>query len=417
MNEFDYRDNELFAEDMPVAALAARFGTPLFVYSRRHLQEQYRLLRDTMADVDPLICFAVKSNTSAAVMDVLAREGAGADVVSSGELYRTRQVGLDPSKTVFAGVGKTVSEIEYALRTNILCFTVESEGELERISECAQRLNTTARVDIRVNPDVDPMTHKYTSTGKKETKFGVDLDRALRAYAIAVRLPRIEITGIHMHLGSPIMSITPYLEALEKIAPLCRELKAMHANFQHIDIGGGFGIPYRPTEEPFDLDVFASAVIPRLQELGLKVIMEPGRFLTGNAGILVTKVQYIKENPLKSFVIVDAAMNDLLRPALYEAYHHILPVNRTSERVFGDVVGPVCESADFLAADRDLPAVAQDDLLAVMGAGAYGYVMASTYNSRGRAAEVMVSGGRAELVRERETWVDLIKGERVPEWT
>lgn len=220
-----------------------------------------------------------------------------------------------------------------------------------------------------------------------------------------------------MHLGSPIMSITPYLEALEKIAPLCRELKAMHANFQHIDIGGGFGIPYRPTEEPFDLDVFASAVIPRLQELGLKVIMEPGRFLTGNAGILVTKVQYIKENPLKSFVIVDAAMNDLLRPALYEAYHHILPVNRTSERVFGDVVGPVCESADFLAADRDLPAVAQDDLLAVMGAGAYGYVMASTYNSRGRAAEVMVSGGRAELVRERETWVDLIKGERVPEWT
>ena len=278
MNEFDYRDNELFAEDIPVAELAARYGTPLFVYSRRHLQEQYRQLRDAMAAVDPLICFAVKSNTNAAVMDVLAREGAGADVVSSGELYRTQQVGMDPSKIVFAGVGKTVREIEYALQTNIMCFTVESEAELERISECAQRLNTTARVDIRVNPDVDPKTHKYTNTGKKETKFGVDLERALRAYAIAVRLPRVEIAGIHMHLGSPIMSITPYLEALEKIAPLCRELKTRHSTFRHIDIGGGFGIPYRPAEEPFDLDVFAAAAIPRLQELGLQVLMEPGGF-------------------------------------------------------------------------------------------------------------------------------------------
>jgi diaminopimelate decarboxylase len=414
--DFTYRNRELHAEDVAVAALARDHGTPLYIYSRSHLQRQYRAVARALRELDPLICFAVKSNTSAAVIATFAAEGAGADVVSAGEIHRAQAAGIPAGKMVFAGVGKTVAEIEYALRQGILCFTVESEPELDRISACATRLGLTARVDIRVNPDVDPKTHKYTSTGKKENKFGVDLERAVRAYEQADRLPGLAIAGMHMHIGSPIMSVQPYAEALEKVVPICRELKRRYPTFQHLDIGGGLGIAYRPDQDPFDLDAFARTVTPYLKDLGLKIILEPGRFLTGNAGILVTEVQYRKRNPFKEFVVIDAAMNDLIRPALYQGYHHVIPVRETDQTVFGDLVGPVCESGDFLAQDRDLPAVQPGELLAVLGAGAYAYAMASTYNSRGRPAEIMVAGDRAELVRVRESWDDLVRGERLPEW-
>lgn len=416
MNEFSYRSGRLFAEDVSVADLASSYGTPLYVYSRSHLQSQFRALKKVMAPVNPLICYAVKANTNAAVIQTFAAEGAGADVVSGGELFRARKAGVSADKIVFAGVGKNETEIAYALRENILYFTVESEPELERISAVAKRNGLTGRIAIRVNPDVDPKTHKYTSTGKKENKFGVDLERAMKAYELAARLPNLEITSIHMHLGSPIMTKDPYEEALHKVKDLCADLKKEFSTFRHIDIGGGLGIAYRPTDKPFDLDAFAAAVIPPLKDLGLTVSMEPGRFLVGNAGILVTRVEYIKDNPFKKFIVMDAAMNDLIRPALYEAYHEIKPVDERAETIFGDLVGPICESGDFYASNRDLPAVGQGDLLAVMSAGAYGYAMASTYNSRGRAAEVMVQGSRHELVRERETLEDVVRGERLPAW-
>lgn len=416
MDSFKYSNGELFAEGVAVAELAERYGTPLYVYSRGHLRSQFQALQAAMAEVNPLICYAVKASSSAAIISTFAELGAGADVVSGGELYRARRAGVPANRIVFAGVGKTEAEIEYALKEGILYFTVESEPELSRISSCAQRLGAVGRIAIRVNPDVDPKTHKYTSTGKKENKFGVDLERAFAAYELAARLPNLELTSMHMHLGSPIMSSDPYSEALAKVKDLCLDLKARFPTFRHIDIGGGLGIAYRPTDNPFDLNAFATAVIPPLKELGLTVSMEPGRFLVGNAGILVTRIQYVKENPFKKFVIVDAAMNDLIRPALYQAYHHIQPVRETKETLLGDVVGPVCESGDFLAQDRELPAAQQGDLLAVMSAGAYAFAMASNYNSRPLLAEVMVSGARHELIRERESVADLVRGERIPRW-
>lgn len=416
MESFLYRNGELFAEGVAVSELAERYGTPLYIYSRGHLRSQFQALQSAMAEVNPLICYAVKASSSAAIISTFAELGAGADVVSGGELYRARRAGVSASKIVFAGVGKTESEIEYALKEGILYFTVESEPELERISACAKKLGTVGRIAIRVNPDVDPKTHKYTSTGKKENKFGVNLERAFEAYELAARLPNLELTSLHMHLGSPIMTSDPYSEALAKVKELCLNLKARFPTFRHIDIGGGLGIAYRPTDNPFDLHAFAKAVIPPLKELGLTVSMEPGRFLVGNAGILVTRVQYVKENPFKKFVIVDAAMNDLIRPALYQAYHHIQPVRETTETLLGDVVGPVCESGDFFAQDREIPAAKQGDLLAVMSAGAYAFAMASNYNSRPLLAEVMVSGTRHELIREREALEDLVRGERTPTW-
>lgn len=416
MEGFTYRSGILHAEEVSAVDLAETYGTPLYVYSRGYLRHQFRRVREAFAEIDPLICFAVKANTSAAVIHTFAAEGAGADVVSGGELFRARRAGIPADRIVFAGVGKTAEEIEYAIREEILGFTVESEAELHRISECAVRIGGTARVDIRVNPDVDPKTHKYTSTGKKENKFGVDLERAVKAYELAARLPGIEIVGLHMHIGSPVMSIDPYVEALERIAPVVRELKAAYPTLRHLDIGGGLGIRYRDEQEDLDPVHLAKALVPTLKELDLKVLLEPGRFLTGNAGILLTRVQYLKEGPEKTFVIMDAAMNDLIRPALYEAYHKILPVRETEETLLGDLVGPVCESGDFFAQNRELPAVQAGELLAVMSAGAYGYVMASNYNSRGRPAEVMVSGGTAKLVQRRETWDDLVAGETVPAW-
>jgi diaminopimelate decarboxylase len=415
--EFHYQEGTLHAEGVSVATLAETYGTPLYVYSRAHLYRRFRTLAEAMRPLDPLICFAVKANSSAAVIAEFAAMGAGADVVSAGEIFRAERAGIPPSRMVFAGVGKTEAEIAYALGRDILSFTVESEPELERISAVASRLGVVGRVDIRVNPDVDPRTHKYTSTGKGENKFGVDLERARRAYALAARLPGLEIAGMHMHLGSPIMEVRPYAEALAKVVPLCRELQARYPTFRHLDIGGGLGIAYRPDQADFDLSAYAETVIAALDGLDLRILLEPGRSLTGNAGILVTQVQYLKDNPFRQFVIADAGMNDLIRPALYQAYHHVVPVRAGNDTAFGDLVGPVCESGDFLAQERDLPVVAPGDYLAVLGAGAYGYVMASNYNSRGRPAEVMVSGDRAEPVRARETWEDLVRGESLPDWS
>ncbi len=413
---FTYRDGELYVDEIPVRELAEIYGTPCYIYSQTHFESQYRALAGALSEHDPLLFFAMKSNSNAAVIRTFANLGAGADVVSGGELVRARRAGVPADRIVFAGVGKTVEEIDLALDAEILYFTVESEPELERLSERAVALEKTARIAIRVNPDVDPKTHKYTSTGKRENKFGVDLDRARRAYERAAGLPGIEIAGIHMHLGSPLMSTDPYVEALEKMAPVCRELKAAYESFRHLDIGGGLGIAYKPEDQAPTPDAFARAVGPHLRELGLSVGLEPGRFLTGNGGILVTRVEYVKENPFKKFTIVDAAMNDLLRPALYEAHHEIQPVRDTGGKVFGDIVGPVCESGDFMANNRDLPAAGQGDLLAVMSAGAYGFVMASNYNSRPFPPEILVHGDRHAGVRKRQTLDDLFADESIPDW-
>lgn len=409
---FNMKKGVLHAEEVPVPELATAYGTPLYIYSQSHLQSQYRALATALEDLKPSIFYAVKANSNAAVIQTLAQEGAGADVVSRGELFRARRAGIPANKIAFAGVGKTRSEIEVALSEDILVFTVESEAELERISACAQQMKVTARIALRVNPDVDPKTHKYTSTGKKENKFGVDIERALKAYERAADLPGLELFGLHMHLGSPLMSTTPYVEALTKIQPLCTTLRARYPSFRHLDIGGGLGIAYSEDQKPPTAEEFAAAIRPFIQDMGLELGIEPGRFIAGNAGILVTRVEYIKANAFKHFVVVDAAMNDLLRPSLYEAHHDICAVRATEETLFGDVVGPICESGDFFALDRQLPKVQESDLLAVMSAGAYGFSMASRYNSRGTPAEVMVHGDQHQLVRERETEDDLVHGER-----
>ena len=414
MNAFTHKNGELYAENVPVSTLAKEFGTPLYIYSRGYLRNQFQSLTEAMAEVDPLICYSVKANSNVAVLKTLLEAGSGLDIVSGGELYRCLKAGADPHKIVFAGVGKTRDEIRYAIEEDILFFTVESESEAERISECAAELGKTARIAFRGNPDVDPQTHKYISTGKKENKFGMDLARLDAAYAKAAELPGIEIAGLHMHIGSQILNPAPFGEALERIRDFVTRMKEAHPTFRYLDIGGGLGIQYSPDEEALDPKKYAEIVVPALKDLGLKVLMEPGRSLVGNSGILVTEVLYIKENAFKTFVVVDAAMNDLLRPSLYQAYHHIEPVVETSETVFGDMVGPICESGDFIAADRELPLVKEGGLMAVRSAGAYAFAMASNYNTRGRPAEIMVDGDNYHVVRERETWDDILKGESAP---
>lgn len=412
MEAFTYRHGEFYTEDVSVRELADRHGTPLYIYSSNHLREQYRSLAGAMAEVNPLICYSVKANSNAGVIRTFLNEGAGLDIVSGGELFRSLHAGADPSKIVFAGVGKTREEIEYALKQGILFFTVESEPEAVRISGCAKQLGLTGRLAFRANPDVVLQTHKYVSTGNKESKFGLNPDRIARACKSAAKLPNVEIVGLHMHIGSQILSAQPFAEALTKLRDLCLNLKSRHSTFKHIDIGGGIGIKYQPDEQALTPAAFAQSVVPLLKELDLSVVMEPGRMLVGNAGLLVCRVQYIKENASRKFVVVDAGMNDLIRPSLYGAYHEVVPVAQTDGTLRGDLVGPVCESGDFIAAERDLPAVKQGDLLAVKGAGAYAFVMASNYNSRPRPAEVMVDGNNAYLVRERETWEDLVRGEK-----
>jgi diaminopimelate decarboxylase len=364
-----------------------------------------------MAEVKPMICYSVKANSNIAVIKTLAQEGAGFDIVSGGELFRVLRAGAEANRIVFAGVGKTREEIEYALKEQIAFFTCESEPEAARISECAKHLGVKGRIAFRMNPDVDPKTHKYISTGKKENKFGLDLARTLQAYELAAGLPNIEIVGLHMHIGSQILSVAPFGEALEKVKDFCKTLKAKYPTFRHLDIGGGLGINYKPEQEALDPKAYAAVLLPTLKELGLQVWMEPGRSIVGNAGILVCRVQYVKDSHFKKFIVVDAAMNDLIRPALYQAHHEILAVVATDKKVTGDLVGPICESGDFLAQDRELPDVKEGDLVAALSAGAYGFSMSSNYNSRPRAAEVMVDGSRATPIRQRETWEDIVRGE------
>lgn len=411
-DSFTRRNGDLHAEDVPVAELAARFGTPLYVYSRAALERHYRAFDDALAAVPHQVCFAVKANSNLAVLGVLARLGSGFDIVSAGELRRVLAAGGDPARVVFSGVGKTADELRFALDAGVGTFNVESESELCRLDGLAQAMGRRASIALRVNPDVDAKTHPYISTGLKQNKFGVDLVTAERLYLEAAHMPGIRISGVASHIGSQLLDVSPYLDALDRVLALVDRLAERGVHFDHIDVGGGLGVRYRD-EVPTSPADWAKAFLPKLAGRNLKVMTEPGRAIAGNAGLLVMRVELIKQGEDRHFAVVDAAMNDLLRPSLYQAWMDIVPVQenlQAAAQVY-DVVGPVCETGDWLGKGREL-AIAEGDLLAVRTAGAYGFVMASNYNTRGRAAEVMVDGDRAHLVRERETFEDLVRGER-----
>ncbi|CAA2136563.1 diaminopimelate decarboxylase [Hyphomicrobium sp. ghe19] len=420
MHHFQYKSGILHAEDVSLARIAAEVGTPFYCYSTATLVRHYEVLARAFKGQDALICFAVKANSNQAVLTTMARRGAGMDVVSEGELRRARAAGVPASKIIFAGVGKTRGEMAYALEEGIHGFNVESEPELHALSDVATAIGRTASIAIRVNPDVDAKTHAKISTGKAENKFGVPYEDARRLYAEAAKLPGIKISGIHMHIGSQITDLAPFRDAFRLLADLARDLKADGIALEHLDIGGGLGIPYRGANDiPPTPDEYAAVVKDALGGLGLKLVLEPGRMIVGNAGVLVTQVVYVKEGTDKTFTIVDAAMNDLIRPTLYEAYHDVWPVNEACSDMSPmqqDIVGPVCETGDFLAEDRALPPVAPTDLLAVMSAGAYGAVMSSTYNSRLLLPEVLVDGDRYAVVRPRPTYDDLIGADHLPPW-
>ncbi|TXH05514.1 MAG: diaminopimelate decarboxylase [Nevskiaceae bacterium] len=411
MDHFEFRDGELYAEDVRAADLAMRFGTPCYVYSRATLERHYRAFDEALAAIPHQVCYAVKANSNLAVLNVLARLGSGFDIVSGGELFRVLRAGGDPAKVVFSGVGKTDQEMQDALAANIHCFNVESESELLRLNAVAVSLGQRARIALRVNPDVDAKTHPYISTGLKNNKFGVDIATAEQLYARAARLPGLQVIGVASHIGSQLLDVQPFLDALDRVLALIARLRAAGIALEHIDIGGGLGVRYRD-EQPIAPADWAQALLPRLQGSGLKVMTEPGRAIAGNAGVLLMKVEAIKHTEAKNFAVVDAAMNDLIRPTLYQAWMDIVRV-QTRTPVMPrdyDIVGPVCESGDWLGKERTL-ALSEGDLLAVRTAGAYGFTMASNYNTRPRAAEVMVDGDQAYLVRARETLDDLVRGE------
>lgn len=405
MEPFQYRNNALHAEELPVADLARRFGTPCYLYSRAALEHNLRAYQQPLSGLPHLICFAVKANSNLAVLNVLARLGAGFDIVSGGELERVVRAGGDPAKVIFSGLGKTEDEIARALELGICCFNVESEPELDRIEAVAARLQVRAPISLRVNPDVDAGTHPYISTGLKENKFGIAIDAALEVYERAAQMPHIEIVGVDCHIGSQLTTIAPYLDAIDRVLLLVDALEARGIHLRHFDIGGGLGVCYRDEKPPAPAQ-FIQAVLARLAGRALSLFMEPGRSICANAGLFVTKVEFLKQNGQKNFAIVDGAMNDLLRPALYGAWQAIVPVQQHPEGLVPaqvyDVVGPVCESSDFLGKER-LLAIAPGDLLAVRTAGAYGFVMSSNYNTRNRVAEIMVDGDKATVVRQRET--------------
>lgn len=409
---FHYQSGELFVEDVSLALLASKLGTPLYVYSKAALENAWNAYAQATVGHDVLICYGMKANSNLAILQQFAKLGSGFDIVSGGELKRVIKAGGSPSKVVFSGVGKEIWEIEYALEAGVKCFNVESVPELERLSAVATHLGKTAPVSLRVNPDVDAQTHPYISTGLKENKFGIAIESALEAYRLATELPGLEVVGVDCHIGSQITDVSPYLDALDKLLALIAKLKAEGIELHHLDLGGGLGIRY-DDETPLAPRVLLDAVFERLAAKGLKLelVLEPGRSLIGNAGVLITEVQYLKHTEDKDFAIVNAGMNDLMRPALYEAWHGVLPIKpRSTETHVYDVVGPVCESADWLARARAL-ALEQGDLLAIESTGAYGFVMAGHYNSRPRAAEVLVDGDRWHLIRARETFDDLIRGE------
>jgi diaminopimelate decarboxylase len=413
MHHFQHRGDDLYCEDVPVARIAEAVGTPVYIYSHGTLVRHFQALDEAFSFVPHLICFALKANANLAVLKLFAGLGGGLDVVSGGELYRGLAAGVPPERMVYAGVGKTREEITYALKSGILMFNVESDQELRRISEIAVALQCTAKIALRVNPDVDPKTHPYIATGLKQSKFGIEIGRAIEEYEAAKKLPGLDVVGIHQHIGSQITKIQPFVDSLTRTVGLVRQLREQGTDIRYIDIGGGLGITYNDETPPLPLE-FAQALVSVIRDLGATVILEPGRVLVGNAGILVTRVLYTKQSPVKNFVVVDAGMNDLARPSLYGSYHAIWRVHRVSGRddVTVDVVGPICESGDFLAKDRKLPRFEPGELMAVMSAGAYGHTMSSNYNARPRAPEVMVRGDQFHVVRERETYADLIRGER-----
>jgi diaminopimelate decarboxylase len=411
MPQFRYRDGSLHVESLNLNAVAERFGTPCYVYSRRALTEAYRAFTAPLAGRDHLICYAMKANSNLAVLDVFARLGSGFDIVSGGELERVLAAGGDARKVVFSGVGKSTAEIRRALEVGILCFNVESAGELLRIEEIAAAMQRVAPISLRVNPDVDAKTHPYISTGLKENKFGVPYDEAPALYRHAAQSAHLSVVGIDCHIGSQLTETAPFVEALKKVLQLVDSLAAQGIELHHLDLGGGLGIRYRD-EVPPETGAYIDALLEGLHGRNVKLLLEPGRALVGNAGVLLTRVEYLKHNVDRAFAVVDAAMNDLMRPALYEAWHDILPVTpREGATRLYDVVGPVCESGDFLGKGRDL-SLAEGDLLAVMSAGAYGMSMSSNYNTRPRAAEVMIDGETMHLVREREPIATLFAGEK-----
>ncbi len=415
MHRFHYRKNILYCEDVPVTRAADEFGTPLYLYSHGSLVEHYRKLAVALRPVRPLLCFSMKVNPNLAVVRTLVEEGAGIDIVSGGELFRALRAGAAPARIVYAGVGKTEPEIRESIRRGILLFNVESVPELEAIDAVAGRMGKRVKVAIRVNPDVSAHTHQYITTGKKENKFGLSFEAARGIFRNRIPLANVDVVGIHVHLGSQITGPGPYVAALRRLAPFVEELRGLGAKLEYFNLGGGLGIVYR-NERPRTAAEFARAVLPYLKRMKLKIILEPGRFIAGNSGILLTRVVYLKRTEVKNFVIVDAAMNDLIRPSFYGAYHGIIPAVRRAGRgrITADVVGAICESGDFLAKDRRLAAPRAGELLAVMTAGAYGFTMSSNYNSRPRAAEAMVKGNRLYLVRKRETYRDLVRGETIP---
>jgi diaminopimelate decarboxylase len=419
MHHFNYRNGALFAEDVDLSALAAKVGTPFYCYSTATLERHYRVLSDAFAGVPTLICYAMKANSNQSVIATLARQGAGADIVSGGELMRALKAGVAANKIVFSGVGKTRDEMAAALQAGILCFNVESEPELEALSEVASTMDRTAPVSVRVNPDVDAKTHAKIATGKAENKFGVPLSRAREVYDNARKLPGIRIMGVDMHIGSQIVELAPFDNATALLAEFARTLMSDGHKLEHIDLGGGLGIPYRPGDpEPALPSAYAETITRHTKGLGLKLVFEIGRMIVGNAGILLTRVLYVKRGEAKTFVVIDAAMNDLIRPTLYEAYHDIWPVRAPGNgaTMTADVVGPVCETGDYLALDRTLPVCKARDLLAVMTAGAYGAVQSSIYNTRPLVPEVLVRGKDFATVRPRLDAEAIVALDRLPPW-
>jgi diaminopimelate decarboxylase len=435
MHSFHYRDGHLLCEDVDLTCVAREFGTPTYVYSEATIVDHYARLDAALAPIDHLICYAVKANSNRAILNLLVRAGAGFDIVSGGELFRVLAAGGDPATCTFAGVGKSADEIKYALEQGVYSFNVESEAELDLIERIARAKKMCAPIALRINPDVDPHTHQYISTGSQENKFGIALDQVSAVYKRAAGLSNIEIVGVQMHIGSQITEAKPFARSIEKVAPLVHHLKSKYA-IKFFSIGGGMGIIYRRALESgsgkwwhhhdgdksaFSVRDYVDAIVPPLRDLRIRILVEPGRFLIGNAGVLLTRVRYLKRTGSKKFAIVDAGMNDLIRPALYESYHEIVPVEQMKserKRKIGkiDIVGPVCESGDFFALDREMPELHEGDLLAIMSAGAYGFVMASNYNSRPLLAETLVRGDKFALIRKRQTWEDLVRGEIDPDW-
>lgn len=412
MNHFQYKGNELFAEDVAVREIVAKAGSPVYVYSHATLERHFKAFDSAFAAMPHTICYSVKANSTQSVLKTFINLGGGVDIVSGGELFRAVKAGVDPKKVVYSGVGKKDDEIEYALNTGILMFNVESEQELTRISEIASRMGKKAGIAIRVNPDVDPGTHPYITTGLKNAKFGITIDRALQEYKRATTLPGIDVIGIDMHIGSQLTKVNPFVDSIEKLKIMIGKLGDMGIKLKYFDCGGGLGIQYNDEEPPLPND-YGKEIVAATKDLGLHLLFEPGRNIVGNAGILVAKCLYTKARDEKNFIMIDAGMNDLARPALYGSFHGVQPVIKDQDgMIVADIVGPICESGDFLVKDREVPMFKQNDLMAFMSAGAYGFAMSSSYNSRPRVAEVMVKGDKFEIIRERETVEDLIKGER-----